>query len=323
MLITDTFELDLNQEDLDFVNVDTGFDSKLYIDPSRIHLSEGKWFQECSEVIINFFDYVLSLYSENRVNEAEDLFDYAHEPNETCLGQSRSQPGGRGSSPDKLKSIFDEMHKAGMVRDGLIKKPMDLCVFVEDFAEDRMSDLVTNLIRGQLAKYTVDQCNSLGIPLTSDKRELGMTWDLHSQTWAPVISEALTIDDRVILLVPKEIIVKKYLYSVDKYLSKYVLEQRQKEHLEQDTSLVRSRYSSTLNKMIKIKPKKATLKEKEISDEGLTYKEYARNITRDRLDLIERFRTEIYRSLSILNSNKLSDEEIEAVVKREDTVIER
>ncbi|MGM0940370.1 MAG: hypothetical protein ACQEWU_05270 [Bacillota bacterium] len=317
MKFSEYFELDgLTQENLDFLDGLTEQDIPLYIDPAQIEVQEGEWFEHSARILNSFFEHILNLYREGNDREAEVLLVNAHEPNETRLGVSRDTPQGRGSSPEKLIEVFRYMREKALLENGLITNYNDLNIFVKDFAEDRMSDLVTNLLRGKLAEYTIEQSTIYGLELTEEPINIGVEWDLENLRWRDVNRRALMIDGELLLLVPKSIVVQKYLFSVGEFLAKTVFQWRKEYHLNNDTDLVRKKYVKKYDKTISYPPSNDLIVEKEITGQGLSRKEYAINTSRENMDLIRGFRRTIDYTLRGLNSNRLSDEKIMEIVEK-------
>ncbi|MDA2440698.1 hypothetical protein ACTFO8_29115 [Bacillus cereus group sp. MYBK65-1] len=315
MKITEHFNLNLTQEQLEFVNVDTERDARLFIDPCWIHIKEGNWFREASATLYGFFDHIISLYEENRREEARELFNCAHEPNETCFGLSRNNPRGTGASEEMLAEVFDYIVSQQMIEAGLIKRLEDLHVFIDKFGPDRLSDLVTNVIRKHLVQFTKEQCELHGIPLGNERIDIGPYWNNESKTWEICNDFPLLANDKLILLVPKDITVKVYRYSPGQYCTHYVLVKRQVEHKEQDTHLV-TRIPRKDN-TFRVEVFKRDIIQEEIKDAGKNQKQYVREITVENVDLIEQFREGIINTLtSPTRTNKLSDEMLTDVIRR-------
>ncbi|KOO43757.1 hypothetical protein [Priestia koreensis] len=315
MRLSEHFGLsNLQQKDLDFVNVNLNKDNKLFIDPAQIEVRNGEWFKTSAHIVNDFFSTILNLYKSGQENEAKLLFNHAHEPNETKLGLSRGKPNGKGSSPEKLIEIFDQVKEQKLIEDGLINNYEDFTIFVEDFAEDRMSDLVTNLLRQQLAIYTVEQCEKLGLILTDVPVNIGVCWDPYEHKWVKVHTRALVVDGKLVLLVPKSIIVKKYMYSVDKYLSNTIFKWRQDYHLKTDSRLVTKKFIKRHEKIVSYPPSMDTLRKKEIKEMDLKSKTYAIKMTKEKLDLIKRFKESVKNALLGTNNNSLTDDEINNLI---------
>jgi hypothetical protein len=305
-----------NQKNLDFVDGLINKDTKLYIDPAQIEIQQGLWFEESSKVVNSFFDTIFSLYKDGNVREAEALLINAHEPNETRLGVSSGIPKGRGSSPEKLIEVFRQILNEKLLEDKLISNYTDLNIFVKDFAEDRMSDLITNIIREKLAEYTVHQSKLHGLPLSDMPIKIGVGWDSGNLVWKDVYQHALTVNGKLLLLVPKTIVVQKYLFTVEEYLSRVVFDWRKRYHIENDTNLVRKKFVKRENKTKSYGPSNKTLIQKEIKDFGLTRKEYAALVSKDNLNLISDFRRINNYALIGTRTNRLNDEQLEAIVER-------
>lgn len=313
MRISEYFNLGVKQNELDFVDVNTTTDIKLFIDPCRIHVLDNKWCQEASNTIRDFFNHILNLYEQGQYEEAKRFFDNGHEPNETCFGLSANAPGGTGTSPEMLNEVFDNILKTDMIDNGLIKNLEDVYVFVENFGEDRLSDLVTNLIRKHLVEFTKKQCLLHDIEINNEDRNLPHYWDVNTHNWVQCNESPLIIDGKDILLVPKEIAVKNYKFTASQYCTHYVLERRVKYHYENNTHLVRREPKK--NGEVIPKVYKTEVKEEEIKNSELNEKQYIRLHTENEPTLIQRFRDDIAGILlDPSRTNELSDEMLEQML---------
>lgn len=190
-------------------------------------------------------------------------------------------------------------------------------MYVEDFAEDRMSDLVTNILRGQLAEFTARQGVDQNLSLTEEPIELGMGWDPESSSWQPVISRALIVEGKLLLLIPKTIIVRKYLYSISGYFSKTIYKWRQEYHVNNETRLAKKKYIKTRNEYKIEPPSQKDIDEVEIKDAGYrNKKEYAIDAIRQDEHLIADFTRSVNFAVDGSNTNRLTDEEIANIVAR-------
>lgn len=303
--ISERFNLGVNQKELDFVDIDTDKDIRLYLDPCWVHLGEDQWSRDASATLIGFFNYVIELYDTNQIDEARKLFDFAHEPNETCFGVSRNRPQGTGASEEMLSELFETVLQQDLIGLGLIERLEDMKVFVENFGPDRLSDLVTNIIRKHLVDYTIEQCNLHNIPLSEDVEVIGCYWNNEERCWEDCVDYSLKIDNQIRLLVPKRIAVKVYRYSATQYCTHHVLTRRQEEHLAQNSGLVTHTKDGTA------KVSKVSIREQEMKQTGRNEKQYVRDITRDNPELIEQFRYAIPNILrDPVKTNRLTDEEL-------------
>ncbi|OEH54085.1 hypothetical protein AQ616_09975 [Oceanobacillus sp. E9] len=310
MRISEYFSLGVSQNGLDFVDVNFTKDVELFIDPCWIHTNDDEWCIDASETITDFFNHILELYENGNDQEARELFDYAHEPNEICFGLSSSQPEGTGASREMLSELFDDIRENNMIENGLIQRLEDVHVFVDGFGQDRLSDLVTNIIRKHLVDFTIYQCGLWGIETNTEERQLAHYWNRENHTWEECNESPLVIDGKDILLVPKSIVVKNYRYTAGQYCTHFVLERRKQYHLENNTHLV----ERTPRRDGTIVPKvyKKAIRKEEITDSGLNEKQYVRSMTERNRNLIQLFRDEISnRLLNPETTNKLNDETLE------------
>lgn len=315
MKFTEHFGLgELNQRKLDFLDGLIEKDVPFYIDPLLIEAQDGDWYTESTRIIRSFFDTIFNLYREGHINEANKLLIHAREPNETRLGVSQGISQGRGTSPERLVEIFDDIRSLGLL-DDIINDYKEINLYVEDFAEDRMSDLVTNILRGKLAEYTINQSIIHNLPITENSIEIGMTWDVNTLKWKPVTTKALLINNNLLLLVPKSILVKKYLYTTDNFFSKSIYEWRQNHHVENKTSLSRSVYVKSRNEYVVRPPSQKEIDRIEIIGEGHSKKDYAIYAARKNNQLIDIFTRRIGYAVDGTHSNRLTDEEIANIVE--------
>ncbi|WP_371019049.1 hypothetical protein [Pseudalkalibacillus sp. JSM 102089] len=313
MQISEYFNLEQDQTGLDFVNVDTSRDVELFIDPWWIHINDDEWSRRASVTLTGFFDHIIGLYEEGEIERARELFDFAHEPNETCFGLSSNNPEGTGASADMLAKVFDNITSNEMIENGLVTRLEDLHVFVSDFGQDRLSDLVTNVIRKHLVDYTKEQCRLLEIVMDEEVSNLGHYWNEDTNNWEECNDLALKVNDKPILLVPKKIVVKNYKYNASQYCTHYVLARRQEQHRQARTHLVRE--TTRRDGTTKIEVYKKDIREEEIQDGE---KQYVLNVTMENRDLIQQFRNEIAGILrDDKRTNQLSDQDLIDIFEEE------
>lgn len=299
-----------NHSKLDFVDINIDNDTKLYIDPSLIDGSSEQWCKEASNLINGFFDSVFECYRNNDEDRLMQLLDCSHEPNETKLGMSSGKPKGKGTSSKGLYKIFKDIYSRKLFNYDLIINPMDLCIFVHDFAEDRMSDLVTNILRKKLAEFTVKQCLKLNIEMSDEPINIGKSWNNKLQEWEEVKSRVVLVHNKPVLLVPKNVVRRRFIYSAGEYLSKKVIEHRQEYHKENNTSLAKLNYSKARGEYIDAPSKKIIMKE-EIS--GIKWKDFNAEYTIKNPKLIVEFREEMMRRIRI-GEYSITDEELDNIL---------
>lgn len=240
MRISRRFKLGVTQYELDFVDIDTNKDLRVFIDPHFLGQRTDRWSLDAAGSIQSFFQRFLDLLRAGRKIDARELFSRLGEPNETCLGLSTARPRGNAVGKELADQIFDSLVDSKAVKTGVLSDLEDARIFVRNIDKDRVSDMATVLIRGQLLSYTVDQCALWGIPLTPNVPS-GDVWDPTSGTWTAYLTRRLVVSGRPILLVPKGIVSFSKRYTAKKYHQHYVLNYLKHEHLRMDTVLVRKR----------------------------------------------------------------------------------
>lgn len=84
------------QAELDFVDIDVDWDTRLFVDPYAIDIRNDAWSAECSRYLRSFFNALIQALRNGQDARAEHLASHLHETNETFLGLSRGRPQGRG-----------------------------------------------------------------------------------------------------------------------------------------------------------------------------------------------------------------------------------
>ena len=89
MRVSECFQLGKSQPELDFVDVEVGVDNFLFIDPFAISQRPDPWSQDAHQIIVDFFQRVVTLIRANDRVGALEALSHLREPNETRLGYSR------------------------------------------------------------------------------------------------------------------------------------------------------------------------------------------------------------------------------------------
>ena len=316
MYISEKIGLDIaGHQDIDFIDINLDTDIELYIDPILIDGLPTSWCRETKLIIQDYFDNIFECCQSKNHKRLFALVGFGKEPNETKLGLSIEQSQGKGSKPESLYRVFQTISNQCLVEKGIIKTPSELCVFVSNFAEDRMSDLITNIIRGQLYKFTVQQCAKYNIPLSVETCKIGQYWDLGAKKWMLLQGNSLIVSGRKILLVPKIIVRRKFIVSAAQYIQKHVLTYRQLYHLENRTGLSHQKYSKKRGYYYAA-PSKKEVYEKEVK--GQDHKGFARDFAEQNPDVADEFRKKQVWDKNVWDY-VLSDDELDYYVYQKKT----
>lgn len=240
MKISEQFQLDKSQAELDFIDIDPDYDIPLFIDSHLIGVSHHPFSEACHSTISNFFNFFLELIGREEREQARGLFSFLHEPNETCLGISSGKPNGRGVGGTQANEIYDSIMGSRAIETGVLEHLEDFRIFIHGVGPDKVSDMTTNIIRANLIDYTQQQCKLHGIPLQANVGT-GPCWNPQTRRWEHYHTEMLVVEGRQILLVPKCIVTYGRNYTFDRYHRHYVLNFVRKDHLVNNGPFVQRR----------------------------------------------------------------------------------
>ena len=155
MHVTEYYDLDRTQAEVDFVDVDVATDNRIFIDPRAIRLQHGDLQESCAACLVSFFTEVLDAIRLNNPSKVRQLMRYLGEPNETHLGFSRGRSRGRGLRGSKTDDIADAISESKAAKTGLLRDLEDTSFLVPGVNKDLLSDMTTQVIRGPLIEYRV------------------------------------------------------------------------------------------------------------------------------------------------------------------------
>lgn len=307
MRISKRFDLGVSQYELDFIDINTSRDLRLFVDPHFLGRRTDRWSIDAAASVQSFFAHFLDLVRTGKLTEARRMFSHLGEPNETCLGMSKGRPQGNAVGEELADEMFESLIESKAVKTGVLTDLEDARVFVKGIDKDRVSDMTTVLIRGHLLKYTIEQCELWGIPLTTDVPS-GDVWDAASRTWTSYLARRLIVANKPILLVPKGIVSYSKQYTAKKYHQHFVLNYLKHEHLRLDTVLVqkRKRKDGSIRKWV---TKKSVVEYESPGD-----KDYLAEFTERHLEVFQDFKTKAGLVADSLSNDELTTAKITDVV---------
>lgn len=304
MRITEHFDLDVTQYQLDFVDIDTDADTPLFIDPFFLGVRTDAWSINASRTLRSFFQRFVALLGEGNNDQARGLFDHLHEPNETCLGLSRGRPRGNAIGSVDGQKLFNSISQSRAVATGVVEDLEDFRLFIDGIDKDKVSDMTTNIIRRHLVEYTKQQCALWGIPM-QDGVQTGFCWVREQQAWVNGYDQALVIDGRRILLTPKAIVSYAKKYTSKGYYQHFVLEYLQHEHLTLGSRLIQHRVDGS-----------PYVTKKSLSEGPAPYsKEFLTDFTTRHPDVFREFKGWIAATAASIPANELSNEDPRTVAQ--------
>lgn len=235
--LSEHFNLNRTQHELDFVDIDIATDTPLYLDPYYLACRTDRWSLEAHRTLRSFFEDLLAAVRRDNLDRARQLMRHLHEPNETCLGLSRGLPSGRGLAARQVNQFINAVLASQAMRTGVVSDLGDLRIFVKNIGRDKISDITTNVIRKHLIDYTHAQCALWDFPLT-DAVPSGPFWNRATHRWEQIHTSMLVVNDRRLLLVPKSAVTFVDRFSDYQYHQHFVLNFLQGDHLERGSALV-------------------------------------------------------------------------------------
>ena len=209
----------------DFVDVVVNDDNLLFIDPLLIEIAGDEWCQEADVAIMSFFNEFYKAYREEDMVQKKALLSHAGEQNGTRFGYGRGN-NGKGNTVSGLLKIFAPLEQL-LPEISTMEKVEDLPLLIPNFAEDGLSDLLTNILHGQLNEFTLQQMKKYGVE--SNGFLPFWTWNAKEFCWEKMERPSYCVDGHELLVVPKHIVRKNYLFSTSQYFNRIILERIREE----------------------------------------------------------------------------------------------
>ena len=201
---------------------------------------------------------------------------------------------GKGHTVDGLLEEFQPLEDLVNAISS-IKQMQDITVLLPGFAEDGLSDLLTNILHLELSQFTDMQMKKYG---KESNGEVSFSyWDDKKLLWQKVKKTGYIVNGKEFLLVPKNIVRKKYLFSTGQYFSRIILERMRDEYVDADGKQI---------------AKKDVIKAKRFSGNHWMYRE-AISFTVEDNDALNEYHDKMI-GFYVENGGPMTDEEIDSVV---------
>lgn len=216
------FGLNQSQAQLDFVDIDTGHDMRLFVDPYAIQTKENEFNLGCTDQIKTFFDEVLDALRRKNHLKSQELTAHLSEPQETFLGFSRDRPQGRGVGRMQADQILSALRNSRAFKTGLLADLAETELFIEGIGPDKISDLTTNVIRGTLIEYTQNQCRLHGIEMREGVPSSHM-WHASKREWYQNYVDLPVVESKPVILIPKYLVRWRLSLDSQEFYNHYML----------------------------------------------------------------------------------------------------
>ena len=311
MRFSECFNLNVHdQENYEFVNIRVDVDNRLFIDPTRLQGIDTEWARSFEVKIQNFFFSIFNLYTNGNRLDARNLFTSSGESNEIFLGYTNGFPRGNGNTPRSLQEIFDFVNQHGLLTEGIVGRIEDFPVFVPKFGPDLLSDLIASILKQELIRFTIIQCERWGI--VRDYELNKPYWNSDTGQWDTITENVPQVEMNgtyyPIVLLPKEIVVSNYVYNARGYWSQIAGEWRQRYHAEHSTTLHRNKSSRHPY------ASKEDIRRNE-QQENEDFKGYLARLTAEQPTMIQNYRVNVENTQRGTNSNQLTDEDFDNIIR--------
>lgn len=241
---SDYFQLSKNQAQLDFVDIPIETDIPLFVDPYALHVSSEDWLRECGNKVVQYFELLVDKIRKGEKRQVLQLLDNFHEPNWTHLGMSSGRPSGRGWGAEQAGQLQSVLEASAAVRSGTFADISDYEMFIPGIGPDKISDLTTNIIKGELLLYTEEQCSLLGIEC--EEVNAGKCWNASTGDFASRYAKLPICPSGPIILVPKNAVRTRLVPDRDKFYSRFILDYLEAELISAKDSLVKVLRNGTM-----------------------------------------------------------------------------
>jgi hypothetical protein len=201
--LTDIHGISLSQADLDFAIPFVDEDIPLYVDPFLLWRSPSQQDQALHTALTNSFNRLNWLIHKGREGDASRILVEASECDEVGLGVSATRTGKRIGAKT-AHNILDLFRAIPEYKHCGFTHFEEIQLYVEGISKDRISDIACNFTKSFLVDYTIEQCESLGIPL--QRVALRSLYNYRSYDFEQDVSVHLPVapdSGKPLILVPK------------------------------------------------------------------------------------------------------------------------
>ncbi len=286
------FGINKPQQELDFVDILLTTDLPVYVDPYAFKVGLDDKAVVCNNLVVDFFETILDCIRTGRDHRGRRLLDNLNEPNETRLGVSSTSPQGRGVGKLQAGQVYDKLAKSEAVKTGLLRDLSDCELLIPGISQDKISDITTNIIRGELAAFTAEQCFKYGVPLRRIPR--GVAWLEDQHAWKNDTAFLPIYENSPIILIPRWMIRRKIAADHQEYYRDFVLTFLQQENLDTASGLVEVLQNG-----------KRRVTKKRLSEQYPCNKDWLREFSEKNKEVFDRYREYLNDKLSEMNGSEL------------------
>lgn len=191
------------QHNVEFLDLYLGIDNKLFLDYNKILLGNSA-FYGVMRADINVFMNNLFRFLANNNADLSLLLDGLHETNETYLGLSKGRPKGKSVGNELKEKIFQNLQflKRAMAQGNF---EIDTIYFgIENIGPDRISDIVTSIIKSRLIEFTQQQCVKHSI--LTQRVPVNKVFDSRRGLWGAKFVNLPVYLNKPVIMIPKNMV---------------------------------------------------------------------------------------------------------------------
>jgi len=162
--ILKTYAIDIDSTKEGFINVDTFSDVRAFIDPFKIARCNEPICVQMQQRILEFYRVFLTNIKSGNITPFLEAF---HEVKPIRLGYAGDSFKGNGIGSELAFNMMKAIKNSKAFQTGKIKDLEDFTFMIDNVSDDRISDLVSNIIYDELIIFTNRICAKFKIPTTS------------------------------------------------------------------------------------------------------------------------------------------------------------
>lgn len=236
MKFSESFNMEFQQSNLDFIDIPLDTDLQFFIDPTSIRVLKTNWGGSLEKLIQDYFADVLASIKNGDLKRAGILLSSLKESNSFHLGYSSKKSSGKALGVKTAELILDSLKKSKAAQSGLLHDLEDTALTIDGIASDRISDSVCNILKLPFIEYTQKICEFYNVD-TSDVSGIRL-WDPNSGRWVKRTFKLPIYNGEEVILIPKVLAREKIAYSHSKFYRRYIIPEIRAEHIKAGSALV-------------------------------------------------------------------------------------
>ena len=299
--ISEYYNLNKSLLELDFVDVFTerNKDLPLFIDPRSLHMRKDIKWKEMYWTINDYFTKIIQLLKAGEEDEAKFLLSHSSECKEIKLWVGKWWYWKWIWKDVFVEKIIEALKSSKSVETGKLKDIEELCLVIDGIWFDRISDMLWNILKLHLIKYTEDQCKLLWIKTKTRYRTEIRNWEQWTELEKcelPFIKWSWYI-----IFVPRSIVRTWWLSMNADDFYEYIIEFEQARHLNAWSNLCRTLKDWTLKAPTKKDLRKLIWKWKEINEKYI-----------NKYNILDQYKNSLKKENQDYNIIKLFDKELDS-----------